>query len=250
MKTKMLIALAALSLSTASYAQAQDGLAAWNAGDYEVATRIWTPMANNGDADAMFYIGQAFRFGKGVPANMPLATDLIMRSASMGHMIATSEIGLILYQDGRKAQAMYYLKRAAENNDARASYLVGLSLFNGDGVQANRSDALLFLRQSAKADYQPAKDALAKIDDTTIQDTAKPLLAGTYKLRLGAFRVNGNAERLWNSLSDKIQFGDHSPSLVPFKDLTLLKVGGYTQADARTMCSRIKAVGTECVVER
>lgn len=250
MRNKLLIAMAAMTLSTAAMADVQDGLSAWNAGDYETATRIWTPMAANGDADAMFYMGQAFRFGKGVPINLPLATDLILRSANMGHMIATLEIGLILYQDGRKAQAFYYLKKAAGYDDPKAAYLVGVSLFNGEGVQENKSDGIFFLKQSAKAGFKPAQDALANINDAPLAEAAMPIKTGGYTLQLGAFKVNGNAERLWNSLSDKVPFGDHEPTLVQFGDFTLLKVRGYGRVDAKAMCVKIRSVGHECVVQK
>ena len=35
--------------------------------------RIWRPLADRGDADAQFNLGQAYLLGRGVPQNMTLA---------------------------------------------------------------------------------------------------------------------------------------------------------------------------------
>lgn len=247
-KTNKLL-LIALALTSPAIAQNQDAQAAWNNGDYSAAVRIWTPAANQGDADAMYRIAIALQEGKGVNKNIPLATDLLMRSSSLGSMLATSHLGLMLYKDGRKAQAMYYLKQAAGNQDARAAYLVGVSLFNGDSVQEDRESGILFLRQAAKAGFEPANKALEQIDISPIEEDIKPIQSKSYTIRLGAFRINGNAEKLWNSLSDKIRFGDHSPTLTRFKDLTLLRVRGFTRNEAQSMCIKIKASGNECIIE-
>ena len=43
------------------------GLAAANSGDYATALREWTPLAEQGDADAQYNLGVMYRKGHGVP---------------------------------------------------------------------------------------------------------------------------------------------------------------------------------------
>ena len=43
------------------------GIDAWQKADYAAAVAIWRPLAEQGDADAQFNLGQAYRLGRGVP---------------------------------------------------------------------------------------------------------------------------------------------------------------------------------------
>ena len=45
----------------------EDAAAAYNRGDYATAVRLWQPLANGGDADAQFNLGQLYYRGRGVP---------------------------------------------------------------------------------------------------------------------------------------------------------------------------------------
>ena len=45
------------------------GVEAWQKGDHAAAVGDLAPLAEKGDADAAFNLGQAYRLGRGVPAD-------------------------------------------------------------------------------------------------------------------------------------------------------------------------------------
>ena len=49
------------------------GIDAWQKGDTTGAVAIWRPLAEKGDADAAFNLGQAYRLGRGVPLDLAQA---------------------------------------------------------------------------------------------------------------------------------------------------------------------------------
>src|SRR5688572_25923493 len=74
------------------------GISAWQAGNYDEAVRAWRPLADRGNADAQFNLGQAYKLGRGVPVNVNLAEQWYERAARQGHVQAGANLGLILFQ--------------------------------------------------------------------------------------------------------------------------------------------------------
>ena len=60
------------------------GIEAWQRADYAGAVAIWRPLAEKGDADAAFNLGQAYRLGRGVPTNLAAAQTWFERAARQG----------------------------------------------------------------------------------------------------------------------------------------------------------------------
>ena len=63
----LLCALPLLALSPAARADFADGLAAYDAGDYETAHEEWEPLAAAGDANALTALAGLYSDGNGVP---------------------------------------------------------------------------------------------------------------------------------------------------------------------------------------
>ena len=80
----------------------EDGVAAYNAGDYEKAFRLWKPLAEQGDAGAQYNLGQMYRRGEGVPED--------------------------------DAKAVYWYRKAAEQGLVEAQFNLGLRYYQGEGV--------------------------------------------------------------------------------------------------------------------
>ena len=59
--------------ATAASPSVKAGVEAWQKGDHAAAVAIWRNLAEKGDADAAFNLGQAYRLGRGVPADSALA---------------------------------------------------------------------------------------------------------------------------------------------------------------------------------
>src|SRR5438093_10574337 len=113
-------ALQPLSIGAASAQSVKAGIDAWQRSDYAAAVAIWRPLAEKGDADAAFNLGQAYRLGKGVPMNIGAATTWFQRAAAKGHVDAQVNLGLLLFSNGDQPGGLKWLKAAAEKGEPRA----------------------------------------------------------------------------------------------------------------------------------
>src|SRR4051794_275704 len=90
MSPKHLIALVALAMlnSPVSAQSVKAGIDAWQKGDYANAVAIWRPMAEAGDPDAQFNLGQAYRLGRGVKISLSQSQQWFEKAGSQGHVDA------------------------------------------------------------------------------------------------------------------------------------------------------------------
>ncbi|QMW21893.1 SPOR domain-containing protein [Sandaracinobacteroides saxicola] len=161
----VLLALVAWGLHAPAMATVAEGVAKWRAQDWAGAVAEWITPAARGDADALFNLGQAYKLGRGVPQSMATAQDYYRRAAEKGHLAATANLGITLYQDGRKGEALTWLRTAADKGDTRAAYVLGVASFNGDGAPRNGvlGYAYMLLAQQGgltQADGQAARMAV------------------------------------------------------------------------------------------
>ena len=140
------------------------GIEAWQKSDYSSAVAIWRPLAENGDADAAFNLGQAYRLGRGVPTNLGAAQSWFERAARKGHVDAQTTLGLLLFQNGNQTAGMRWLKGAAEKGDPRALLVYGTALFNGDAVSQDPVLGYAYVSRAAAQGLVPAKETLAQMD--------------------------------------------------------------------------------------
>ena len=90
---KRALVMASLLLFAApGHATVKAGIAAWQKGDYDRAVSIWRNLATKADPDAAFNLGQAYRLGRGVPADSRLARFWFERAARRNHLEATVPI--------------------------------------------------------------------------------------------------------------------------------------------------------------
>jgi TPR repeat protein len=148
-----------------SHAQSvRAGIDAWQQGDASGAVAIWRPLAENGDADAAFNLGQAYRLGRGVSLDLAQAQIWLERAARKGHVDAQTTLGLLLFQNGNHVAAMRWLNGAAEAGEPRALLMVGTALYNGDGVARDPVKAYAYVSRAAAQGLAPAKATLADMD--------------------------------------------------------------------------------------
>ena len=158
------VALLAALVAAPALADVKAGVEAWSRGDYAAAVREWEAPAAAGAPDAMFNLGQAYRLGRGVVANLPRAEALYARAAAAGHLQAADTYGLMLFQDGRREAALPYIQDAARRGDPRSQYLLGIAHFNGDLVAKDWIRAYALLTLASGAGLQQAVPALAEMD--------------------------------------------------------------------------------------
>jgi len=167
MSPKYLVA-AALALAMTAPVGAQSvraGIAAWQHADYARAVAIWRPLAENGDADAQFNLGQAYRLGRGVATNLSAAKSWFGRAAAKGHLDAQTTLGLLLFQNGDQAEGLKWLKQAALKGEPRALLVYGTALINGDGVTQDPVLGYAYVSRSAALGLEPARQTLAQLDE-------------------------------------------------------------------------------------
>jgi hypothetical protein len=156
-----MVAFAAAPLSAQSV---KAGIDAWQRADYPAAVAIWRPLAQRGDADAQFNLGQAYRLGRGVPINLGMAQSWFQKAAASGHLDAQTTLGLLLFQNGDQAQGLKWLKQAAEQGEPRALLVYGTALYNGDGVTQDRLLGYAYVSRAASQGLAPAKDTLDQLE--------------------------------------------------------------------------------------
>jgi cell division septation protein DedD len=157
-------AAALLGMGGAAAADLKSGDQAWQAGDYATAIREWTALAQQGNADAQYDLGQAYRLGKGVPANPELAESWISKAARQGHPEAEAIYGLMLHTKGQREAALPWLRKAADRGDPRAQYVLGIELFNGDLLKKDWPRAYALVTRAADRGLPQAIKSLSEMD--------------------------------------------------------------------------------------
>jgi TPR repeat protein len=168
MRLRKLTVLAAISLGALGAIPAQGsvktGIEAWQRGDAAQAIAIWRELAENGDSDAAFNLGQAYRLGRGVGSDSGQAKKWFEVAAKAGHLDAQVSLGLLLFDSGSRREGLAWLGRAAERGEARALLVVGTALFNGDDMPQDAVKGYAYVSRSAAQGLPPAKETLAEMD--------------------------------------------------------------------------------------
>jgi hypothetical protein len=157
-------ALAIALAATPAIADVKAGVDAWSRGDFPAAVTAWQGPAAQGDADAQFNLGQAYRLGRGVKADMAKAEELFGKAAAQGHIHASDYYGLLLFQRGERAKALPYITAAADRGEPRAQYLLGIANFNGDNVPKDWVRAYALVSLAQQAGLPQAISALSQMD--------------------------------------------------------------------------------------
>ena len=74
----------AFLLTTLAHADFQDGWDAYTRKDYSTALKEWQPLAEQGDAQAQYYLGVLYFKGEGVPQDYVQAREWWLKAAEQG----------------------------------------------------------------------------------------------------------------------------------------------------------------------
>lgn len=153
-----------LAMTGVAYADGRAGFEAWQRGDFDTALQNWRPLAIAGDAEAQYNMGQAYRLGRGVAVDMRIAEDWFRKSAMGGNEKGKAAYGIVMFQNGKRAEALPYLEEAAGRGNANAQYIYGTILFNGELVERDYPRAYAMMTRASAAGVQSASAALVKMD--------------------------------------------------------------------------------------
>ena len=144
-----------------------EGVAAYDAGDFETAYRIWNELAREDDLAAMRNVAQLLRQGKGVAKDSKRAFKLYMSAAEKGLVTAMANLGdMYLAGDGvdrnPQAAAAWYA-RAASAGLSLAQWKLAEMYDSGNGVPVDKARARGLLERAARNGYAPAQDKLREM---------------------------------------------------------------------------------------
>jgi TPR repeat protein len=164
------IALCMLLLTgVAQAAPLEDALLQYDNGKYEEAAKVLVPLAERGDAVAQERLGIMYFYGRGVPEDETRAMQWARRSADQGNIDAMYFVGT-MYVFGDKIpktvtepdqEAAQWFFQAASRNHAEAEYGLGLLFLAGKGVVQDHEEALKWIRRAADHGHVTARSFLA-----------------------------------------------------------------------------------------
>ncbi|WOK36856.1 SPOR domain-containing protein [Sphingomonas sp. C3-2] len=121
--------------------------------------------ADGGDADAQFDLGEFYKArAAGRGSDLVSAENWYRKAAGQGLPRAEDELGLVLFENGKPAEALPLLEKSAGRGDSRAEYLLGTILFNGDVAARDWVRAYALMLRSAASGLEQAGYTLTQMD--------------------------------------------------------------------------------------
>jgi hypothetical protein len=139
----------------------EEGLLAYNRGNYASARRLLLPLAEAGNADAQIMLGIMYENGLGVPQNDSVAVTWYCKAADQGQANAQCNLGY-MYYNGRGitrdygAAATWFCK-AAEQGHTSSQFNLGIMYENGLGVAQDYATAASWYRKAADQGHARAE---------------------------------------------------------------------------------------------
>jgi TPR repeat protein len=143
-------------------ANLNDGIDAYAEGDYKTAIQHWELLANNGSANAQFYIGRMYEKGVYFPKNDYWAVHWITKAAELGLPDAEYTLGYI-YRNGAGVvkdinQTVKWFKKAGKKGHNKAQFNLGAMYINGDGVNKSMKEAKYWINLAINNGHLRAED--------------------------------------------------------------------------------------------
>ncbi len=163
------LALAAVLFFAAApaYADFENGITAYDSGDYVTAYNAWLPLARRGDPAAQRNIGHLYRMGLGVPQDFVVALNWYRQAAEMGLARAQANLANMYLRgqgtDTSMKKAIQWFHRAAVRGHVISQFNLGLMYEKGLGVERDMSMAMGWFHLAAKANHPRANELLAPL---------------------------------------------------------------------------------------
>lgn len=141
-----------------------EGWYAYQDSDYDRALHLWLPLAEAGDVDTQYYIGELYRDGLGDPAT---ALGWFEKAATQGFVKAQNDLGRA-YLNGEgvardDAVAFRWYHESAIDADIVGQSTLGWMYETGRGTAADIAKALSWYRLAAKQGSVGSLNALGRI---------------------------------------------------------------------------------------
>jgi TPR repeat protein len=131
----------------------EDALAAYKAGNYQQALKIWRPLAEQGDAVAQLRLSVMYAEGQGVPKDDAQSLKWGKLAAENGNVTAELIMGA-RYNEGRgvpkdASEALNWFEKAANKGAAFGQFNLGLMYAGGSGIPQDKVQSFKWFTMAA-----------------------------------------------------------------------------------------------------
>jgi TPR repeat protein len=262
------------------------GVAAYDAGRYEDAYKIWSQIQSE-DLAAMRNMAMMLRKGQGVPKNPQKAREIYEQAAEAGLTNAQADLADMLLRGEagppNPKRALPLLEAAAAANHPIAQFELGQFYETGELVPKNLTIARSLYAGAARHGMKQAQERLAMlgpVDPTTPAISSPPAVLAappqivalaapppaqtrapvgeTYVLQVGAYKSLADADEgskdykdrhatLLSGYSVDVRQADLGGKGIWYR----LRIAGIADRDvASALCARLKADGGACWLRR
>jgi hypothetical protein len=183
MKKSFLLA-ALLLINSLCYADYNEGVVAYQRGDYKSAMKQWKTIAEQkftldhdlewkigstqGTTEAQYGLALLYWQGKGTPQNYHEAEKWLLLAANSGHSDAQLKLAYLYYLigvDGKKSpiEAQKWFEKSAQQGNVDAQYNLGVLYKDGVGIKKDLVAAKKWLTLAASQGDTAAKKLLADL---------------------------------------------------------------------------------------
>ena len=140
---------------------------AWRTGHFDEATRIWTPLAEQGQPRAQALMGWSHEVGQGSEQDMDRAIRLYRQAAQAGDAFGQYRLGEV-YLRGAGVnrdlhEAFRWMELAARNGDVPAMLKVGILQLMGVNGRVELAEAKQWLYQASQKGNKMALQVLQEM---------------------------------------------------------------------------------------
>ena len=171
----------------------EDGVAAYQRGDFASALRLFQRLAERGDASAQCNLGVMYEQGHGVVQNYREAMRWFRLAALQGDASAQSNVGVMYYKGQGIAQdygeARKWYRMAAEQRNLEAQFNLGVMYEEGQGVAQDRVRAHMWFNLAAAISSDGNANLASKNRDIMTKSLTRSSSSEHRKWRINAKRA-------------------------------------------------------------
>jgi TPR repeat protein len=154
----------------------------------DLAYQIWqkfrlTQEANSGDPLAQHELGLRFLLGEGIPADTAQAVYWIRKAANQNLTSAKYNYAILLINGigvtWDPFSAFKLFQSAAKDGMVQAQYVVGILYTDNLTVKRDYNTAYYWIKKAADNDYEPAKDIVSKLEPRVSRNIVDSLTSST-----------------------------------------------------------------------
>ncbi len=214
-RLKQGVACTLLVVSAMVSADAEKGMAAFQAGDYKTALKELNADVKKGDAEAMAMLSRLYAEGKGVKQDQKIAFQWMEKAAKAGSIHGQGSLAMF-YSEGvgtakDDAKSLEWGRRAADSGHLISQFIMGMRYSRGIGVERDPQQALNWWGKAAERGMIRAHfmlgellAGLAAAPDAKAEEAAAQRVEAAKWLLLADSARQAGADNILSSLREKM----------------------------------------------